>query len=158
VSAEARPATIRRGGLPDVPFQRDLLRHAYHWRVNAFETEIPVSRYVDRWGRPGDAAVIATEQGRPVGAAWYRLYPAPGYGFVDAQTPELTIAVVPSKRGRGVGRELLQALLERARSEGHERISLNVQRDSDQEAFYARNGFERVREEADGAVTMVARL
>ena len=43
------------------------------------------SRYVRGWGRPGDTAVIALEGGFPVGAAWYRLFPAsePGYGFVD---------------------------------------------------------------------------
>ena len=150
---------IRRGGQPDVPFLRNMLRHAYHWRVNAWEAEIPASRYVERWGRRGDAAVIALEEGRPIGAAWYRLYPksAPGYGFVDAETPELTIAVVPSKRGRGVGKELLEALLDRARGEGYARLSLNVRRDSTEEAFYARHGFERHRED-DGAVTMVAAL
>lgn len=152
---------IRRGGHPDVPFLRNMLRHAYHWRVNALETEIPASRYVERWGRKGDAALIALEEGRPIGAAWYRLYPesAPGYGFVDAETPELTIAVVPSKRGHGVGKELLDALLERARGEGYGQISLNVRRDSSEEQFYARHGFERHGEDSDsGAVTMLARL
>lgn len=147
---------IRRGGYSDVPFLRNLLRHAYHWRVNLGAAEIPIARYVDRWGRPGDTAVIALEEGRPVGAAWFRLYPegAPGYGFVDAQTPELTIAVVPSMRGKGIGGELLEGLLDRARDAGHAQISLSVQCDSDQEAFYARHGFERVREAEDGAVTM----
>jgi GNAT superfamily N-acetyltransferase len=150
---------IRRGGLPDLPFLRNLLRHAYHWRVNVYETEIPVSRYVDRWGRAGDAAVIALDEGRPVGAAWFRLYPerSPGYGFVDEQTPELTIAVVPGKRGRGFGTELLAALLERARAEGHTQLSLSVQADSDQEAFYAAHGFERVAVKG-AAATMLARL
>ncbi|HET8607089.1 MAG TPA: GNAT family N-acetyltransferase [Gaiellaceae bacterium] len=151
---------IRRGGHPDLPFLRGLLRHAYHWRVNIDAAEIPIGRYVDRWGRPGDAAVIALEDGRPVGAAWFRLYPegAPGYGFLDAATPELTIAVVPSKRGKGFGGELLEGLLERARAGGHERISLSVERDSDQERFYERHGFERAREDEGGAVTMAKRL
>ena len=150
---------IRRGGQLDVPFLRNMLRHAYHWRVTEGEAEIPASRYVERWGRRGDAAVIALEEGRPIGAAWYRLYPqsAPGYGFVDAETPELTIAVVPSKRGHGTGKELLEGLVERAHSEGYAQISLNVRRDSNEEAFYARHGFERHREEA-GAVTMLRRL
>lgn len=150
---------IRRGGVPDLPFLRNLLRHAYHWRVNVYETEIPVSRYVDRWGRAGDTVVIALDESRPVGAAWYRLYPesAPGYGFVDEQTPELTIAIVPGKRGRGFGTELLEALLERARGEGYAQISLSVQKDSDQEAFYAQHGFERAADKGNAA-TMVARL
>lgn len=149
---------IRRGGQPDVPFLKAMLRHAYHWRVNAGEAEIPASRYVERWGRRGDASMIALDDdGHSVGAAWYRLYAesAPGYGFVDERTPELTIAVVPSKRGGGVGRELLEALLDRARADGYERISLNVRRDSKEQSFYARHGFEPLRDD-DGSVTMVA--
>lgn len=151
---------IRRGSQPDVPFLRAMLRHAYHWRVNAWEADIPASRYVERWGRSGDASLIALDDARrPVGAAWYRLYSEskPGYGFVDERTPELTVAVVPSRRGHGVGGELLEALLDRARSEGHERISLNVRRDSKEQAFYVRHGFEPLRED-DGAETMVRTL
>src|SRR5215212_7679519 len=123
---------IRRGGHADVPFMRSMLTHAYNWRVNALETDIPLSRYVDSWGRAGDVALIATETGHRVGAAWYRLFgeAAPGYGFVDEQTPELTIAVVPSRRQHGVGRELIEALLERAAAEGHAAISLSVERES----------------------------
>src|SRR3954464_257680 len=87
----------------DVRFLRDMLKHAYHWRLNE-DPDLPVARYVNNWGRPGDAGLIAWEAG-PVGAAWYRLFPAsaPGFGFVDEQTPELTIAVVPSRRGGGGG-------------------------------------------------------
>ena len=86
--------------------------------------------YVKAWGRPGDAAMIALVDGFPVGAAWFRLFraSAPGYGFVDEQTPELAIAVVPNARGKGVGSALLEALLERARSEGYPALSLSVDR------------------------------
>ena len=71
--------------------------------------EPPVRRYVERWGRPGDTALIAIQDFQRVGAAWYRLFPAdnPGYGFVDEETPELSIAIVPSRRGSGLGSELL---------------------------------------------------
>src|SRR5947209_20301944 len=91
-----------------------MLKHAYHWRLNE-DPDLPVARYVNNWGRPGDAGLIAWENG-PIGAAWYRVFPAssPGFGFVDEQTPELTIAVVPSRRGSGLGGQLMEALLDRA--------------------------------------------
>ena len=97
-------------------FLRDMLRHAYHWRLSE-DTERPVYRYVANWGRRGDAGVIALDGPHAYGAAWYRLFTEdePGFGFVDEATPELTIAVVPSRRGKGAGAELLKALLERAR-------------------------------------------
>jgi ribosomal protein S18 acetylase RimI-like enzyme len=149
---------IRTAGPLDVRFLRDMLRHAYYWRMGA-ETEDPVFRYVRNWGRPGDSGLIALEDGNPVGAAWYRLFrrDAPGFGFVDERTPELTIAVVPSRRGRGIGHELLTGLLERAHREGYDAVSLSVERDSPAVKLYERYGFERVKD-TPSALVMRAEL
>jgi GNAT superfamily N-acetyltransferase len=146
---------IRQAGPQDVRFLRDMLKHAYHWRLNE-DPDLPVARYVNNWGRPGDAGLVAWEAG-PVGAAWYRLFPAtaPGFGFVDEETPEVTIAVVPSKRGHGTGAELLEALLAQARADGFSRISLSAE--PGQTSFYEKHGFREVSRE-DRTVTMVADL
>jgi len=140
----------------DTRFLRDLLRHAYHWRM-AQDPDLPVFRYVQNWGRRGDAGVVAFEGPNAYGAAWYRLFPAaaPGFAFVDEETPELTIAVVPSHRGHGTGGELLEALLARAREEGYSRISLSAE--PGQTGFYEKHGF-REHEHQERTVTMVATL
>ena len=140
----------------DVRFLRDMLRHAYHWRLTE-DTERPVYRYVANWGRPGDAGVLALDGPHAYGAAWYRLFTKdePGFGFVDEDTPELTIAVVPSRRGKGAGAELLQALLARAKENGYPAVSLSAAHG--RESFYEQYGFETVTEGPD-AVTMAARL
>ena len=145
---------IRRGSHADVPFMRSMLPHAYGWRVNALDAEIPLTRYIDNWGRPGDLALVATETGHRVGAAWFRVFRTnePGYGFVDEATPELTISVVPSRRKHGVGQELLDALLAKAREEGHSAVSLSVEHDSPAVKFYERNGFAHAGEAAGGLV------
>ena len=134
-----------------------MLRHAYYARWD--ESEIPLLRYVEGWGRPGDRALVAIEGFQPVGAAWYRLFTAeePGYGFVDAETPELTIAVVPSARGRGHGDELLVALLEQARGDGFEGVSLSVEPENPALQLYERHGFRKVGER-EGAWVMRAVL
>src|SRR3970282_2269027 len=101
--------------------------------------------------------LTAIEDASPVGAAWYRLSrrEQPGYGSVDEETPELAIAVVPSRRGRGVGDALLNALCDSARSEGHRAISLSVERDNDAlVSYYTKHGFERVAEDGGDSVTM----
>jgi len=139
---------------------RDMLRHAYYWRwVDPDLEDLPVGRYVDRWGRPGDTAVVLIERFRPVGVAWYRLFKSsePGYGFVDEDTPELTIAVVPSCRGKGYGAGLLEALLDRARVDGYDQISLSVESDSPAVKLYERHGFETVVQRGEASV-MVADL
>jgi len=146
---------IRQAGPQDVRFLRDMLKHAYHWRLNA-DPDLPVARYVNNWGRPGDAGIIAWENG-PIGAAWYRIFKErePGFGFINERTPELTIAVVPSRRGSGLGGQLLEALLERARRDGHATISLSAEQGLT--GLYERYGFRPV-EEKDGTVTMKADL
>jgi ribosomal protein S18 acetylase RimI-like enzyme len=149
---------IRRGGRQDVRFLRDMLHHAYYWRERSpGEGAGPVARYVKGWGRPGDTALIAIEDGFPVGAGWYRLFrrDQPGYGFVDEETPELAVAVVPNRRGRGIGDELLAALFKSARAEGYGALSLSVERANQAlVSYYEAHGFTSVSEDEGDSVTM----
>jgi ribosomal protein S18 acetylase RimI-like enzyme len=157
---------IRPAGATDLPFLEAMLFETVHWRAGARRPVLEqalakpeVARYVEGWGRPGDAGVVAVEGGPPLGAAWYRLFTAarPGYGFVDERTPELTVGVVAGERGRGVGTALLRALLESAHDAGFERISLSVEPDNPAARLYARAGFTRVGG-GSGAWTMLAEL
>jgi GNAT superfamily N-acetyltransferase len=146
---------IRRGNRQDVRFLRDMLRHAFYWRSGGTVEDASLWRYVSGWGRRGDAAVIGLESGFPIGAAWYRLFPReePGFGFVDDQTPEMAIAVVPSRRGRGIGTELVDSLIELAKEQGYGGLSLSVADESPAMHVFAKNGFEKV-EQTDGSWTM----
>jgi ribosomal protein S18 acetylase RimI-like enzyme len=149
---------VRKGGRQDVRFLRDMLHHAFYWRAQ--DPGSTTMRYVRAWGRPGDTAVVALDEGFPVGAAWFRVFTPddPGYGFVDERTPELAIAVVPSRRGQGIGDALLTDLLERARAAGYAALSLSVDAvNAGAIRLYEKHGFERVEDDGD-SVTMVARL
>lgn len=115
-----------------------------------------VALYLDGWGRDGDAGVVAERSdGRRLGASWYRLFRGEehGYGFIDAAIPEVTLAVAPEVRGRGVGAALLDALCGRARAVGFSALSLSVERENPALRLYERTGFVAVRE-VDGALTM----
>ena len=141
---------VRRGGAQDVRFLRDMLHHAYYWKERKPDAGPgPVQLYVKAWGRPGDTAVIALLDGFPVGAAWFRLFKATsaGFGFVDEQTPELAVAVVPNARGKGVGSALLVSLLDRARADGYDAVSLSVDRHNEGAiALYKQYGFSQLEE------------
>ena len=95
---------LRPVGRHDIRFLRDMLRHAYHWRL-AQDPELPVYRYIQNWGRRGDAGVVAFEGRNVYGAAWFRLFGSaePGLGFVDDVAAGVTISFLPSRRGRGTG-------------------------------------------------------
>jgi GNAT superfamily N-acetyltransferase len=144
---------VRRGGAQDLRFLRDMLHHAYYWKeLKPDAGPGPVQLYVKAWGRPGDTAEIALLEGFPVGAAWFRLFAAtaPGYGFVDEQTPELAVAVVPNARGKGCGSAVLGALLDRARADGYHALSLSVDRHNEGAiALYEQYGFSQVAETPD---------
>jgi GNAT superfamily N-acetyltransferase len=146
---------IRRGNRQDVRFLRDMLRHAFYWRSSSGVEDASLWRYVAGWGRRGDAAVIALEGGFPVGAAWFRLFSGeePGFGFVGEGTPEVAIAVVPSRRGQGIGSELLDALVGLAREQGYSDLSLSVASESPAMHVFEKQGFQQV-EQTDGSWTM----
>jgi GNAT superfamily N-acetyltransferase len=121
-----------------------------------------VRRYLEGWGRTGDAAVVAVVDGQRLGAAWYRLFPAedPGWGFVATDVPELSIGVAAEARGRGVGSALLDALLTLARERGFRAVSLSVDRRNPARRLYERKGFRDagISDPTDSSVTMIAQL
>jgi ribosomal protein S18 acetylase RimI-like enzyme len=159
--------TIRAVTSADLPFLRDML-----WEAAAVAEELRtlgkeaslalphVAKYLAGWGRPGDFGVIAIdEQGRPLGAAWARLFPAdhPGYGFIAEDVPELSIGVSDAARGQGVGGALIDGLLAAAREAGFARVSLSVDRNNPALRLYQRHGFRDagVSDTSDSSVTMV---
>lgn len=108
-----------------------------------------IAIYHAGWMRAGDAGVVAEVDGEFVGMAFYRLFPADrhGQGFLDAETPELAIAVVPGMRGRGLGGRLLDALTKEAVGSGVARISLSVSTGNPARRLYERHGFLAASEE-----------
>jgi len=116
-----------------------------------------IYRYIEKWGRAHDLGFIAmagTEQ-KPVGAVWIRLYSEDnrGYGYVNDLTPELSIAVLPEYRGRGVGTKLIRHMLD-AVGKNYQAISLSVIRENPAVRLYRRFGFESIMETKD-SITMV---
>jgi ribosomal protein S18 acetylase RimI-like enzyme len=128
--------------------------------VERVQSDPGIAPYMVGWGRPGDAGVVGEAEGERVGAAWFRRFASdhPGYGFVDADTPEISIGVEASWRGRGVGRALLDALVATARADGHEALSLSVgRRNAPALALYRSFGFVEVGGNAENP-TMLLRL
>lgn len=137
---------LRLAAISDEPFLREMLYLALF--VPPGQPPLPrsvlrvpsIARYVDHWGRQdGDSGLIALVEGSPVGAAWVRLFPAsdPGYDFVDERTPELSVAVLPAHRGKGIGGRLIARLLEDIPS-----MSLSCDPANQARRLYERLGFD----------------
>lgn len=120
-----------------------------------------LARYTCLVPERGDVGVVAEDPdtGDALGVAWAQRLPAddPGYGFIDADTPEASLWVAPSARGRGVGRALMRALLRAAAEAGATRVSLSVEDGNDvAKGLYRSQGFVGVPgREADGVMLLV---
>jgi len=145
-----RPATAE-----DLAFLRKMLYEAARWNpdwprepMEEVLAEPMLLRYYQGWGRSGDGGVVAEIDAQPVGAAWYRLFTEeqPGFGFVDEKTPELSIAVAPLHRRKGIGEAVLRSCMVQAREEGFQALSLSVAVHNRSRMMYQRVGFEKVGE------------
>jgi ribosomal protein S18 acetylase RimI-like enzyme len=122
--------------------------------------EATLSKYVADWGQSDDLGFIAIDAGsqQPIGAVWARLFSDEnkGYGYVDDATPELSIAIVPEWRGRGVGTALLKALIETAQLR-YPALSLSVSTDNPARSLYERLGFD-IQSASENSLTMQKRF
>jgi ribosomal protein S18 acetylase RimI-like enzyme len=138
-----------------------MLALAASWREAGANAPSPalVAKYVTGFGRAGDAGVVAIRAGAAVGAAWYRRLPAGdrGFGYVSDDIPELSVAVRPEARRRGIGAGLLGRLLDQARAAGLSGVSLSVEPANPARLLYERLGFVKVGE-VDGSATLLKTL
>lgn len=133
---------IFQGG--NTPLPRTVIQHPSLWR------------YVDRFGsRRHDRCLVAEQEGIIVGAVWVRRMH--GFGFRDAATPEMAVAVYPQWRGQGTGTRLVAEMSDLLQREGYTAVSLSVQRANPAVRLYERAGF-TVAETTDGEYVMVKRL
>jgi len=106
-----------------------------------------ISRYVEGWGRVGDAGFVAHDKKNRtlLGAAWLR-QPT---GRSDT-SPELALAVKPEHRRHGIGTALLTQLV-RANPD-HSTISISFVAGKPVLRLYERFGFKVVEQRPDAVV------
>jgi GNAT superfamily N-acetyltransferase len=142
----------------ETAFLRDMLYAALDWKEGRWLPpkflllRVPqVSIFHKGWGRPGDTALVAEQDGQLLGLGWYRLFTEAvhGEGFVDEETPEVAVAVVDGHRGEGIGTALMEAIHARAREQGLRQLSLGVDHDNPARRLYARLGYVELHERDD---------
>jgi ribosomal protein S18 acetylase RimI-like enzyme len=139
----------RGAGAEDFSFLATMLGEAAVWRpdkptptAEQVMADPRYAMYLAGWPRRGDHGLVAEHDG-PVGAAWYRTYTdaAHGHGFVAEDVPELSIAVVASRRREGIGRRLLLGLIEASGAQGCRALSLSVAENNPARGLYESVGF-----------------
>jgi ribosomal protein S18 acetylase RimI-like enzyme len=140
---------IRPAAAEDFTFLAMMLGEAAVWRpdkptptADEVLADSRYAMYLAGWPREGDYGVVA-EQGGPIGAAWYRTFTeaSHGHGFVAADVPELSIAVIASRRHQGIGRRLLVDLVDASVAQGYRALSLSVAMNNPARGLYESIGF-----------------
>jgi ribosomal protein S18 acetylase RimI-like enzyme len=142
----------REAGAEDFTFLATMLGEAAVWRpdkptptAHQVLTDPRYALYLAGWPRQGDYGLVAEQDG-PVGAAWYRTFTeaSHAYGFVAEDVPELSIAVIASRRHEGIGRRLLVDLIEASVAQGYAALSLSVNDGNPARGLYESVGFQPV--------------
>jgi ribosomal protein S18 acetylase RimI-like enzyme len=129
-----------------------------NWEVErvdraAIAADPKLAHYVRFRPERGDFGLVAADQDdSPLGVVWLLRLPAddPGYGFMDDDTPELSVCVWPAARRRGLGRRLIAAALDEAGKRGLRRVSLSVEDGNPAVELYRALGFEPVTDALNG--------
>lgn len=101
--------------------------------------------YAENWGMPTDVGLVAQVDGRDAGACWLRLLPVgAGLASVDAETPQLGIALMPGYRQKGYGQSLMRETLKAAALAGYRQVSLTVHPANPAQHMYERCGFRKL--------------
>ncbi len=163
----ARPDfSLRDAVAQDETFIELMLLAAANWlsdrqlSLEQMRNQPDLLHYVAGWPRDSDMGVVAVDRGEsPIGAVWLRQFSSddPGYGYVPANVPELSIGVLDEWRGRGVGRALMRAQVQQARIRGLHTLSLSVERANPAVGLYLSEGWQVVAAGRDSD-TMVLEL
>jgi ribosomal protein S18 acetylase RimI-like enzyme len=149
--SKAEPS-IRLASATDAPVFGRLL-HAFNTEYGEPEPDADtIAKRAAPLIESGDVTVLFAGNG-PDGFAQLRFRPSLYTGVLDAYLEELY--VVPERRGRGLGRALLEAAMDHAKARGAARIELNTsETDIAARALYERTGFTNREGGPDGPIML----
>lgn len=142
--------TYRRIQTTEHPFLKEMLYQALHVPEGAAPfprsilEEPSIVKYISDWGsKANDIAIVAVVKQQIVGAIWGRLFTIEkrGYGFMNDQTPEISMAILSEFRGQGIGTSLLTSIEKEYLKLGINSLSLSVDKANRAKQLYERNGY-----------------
>jgi RimJ/RimL family protein N-acetyltransferase len=122
-----------------------------------------IDAYIRDFGKKrGDYCLLAESNGKVVGGVWLRILDGEikGFGHIDSETPELAIAVFKEYRNMGIGRGLMNNLIDLALmnvGRSCKQISLSVDKENYAVGMYRKLGFEVVKENERDYVMVLER-
>lgn len=98
-----------------------------------------LKKYIEDFGRYDDFCLVAEQNENLAGAIWIRRIK--GYGFVDNETPELSMAVLKDHRGKGIGKRLLETMIACLTNGRFKKVSLSIDKANFAYGLHKKYGF-----------------
>ncbi len=159
-SLKIRPIKKSEIGFLDIMLYNAVFVPPGHERLPDNIIEHPeISKYIRDFGREGDKCFVAEADKELVGAIWVRHFNETNkaYGFVDPETPELSMAVSEKFRKNGIGTKLLGTMINALTLEGYKQVSLSVDIINYAYDLYKKSGFQDYKK-VDESITMILKL
>jgi GNAT superfamily N-acetyltransferase len=103
-----------------------------------------IKKYTENWNQQeDDLALVCLNGDELIGAIWGRKFSNDNksYGFVNADTPEIGMAIKEQYRGKGLGTNLINHIVDKYAEMGLKQLSLNVNQLNPAKRLYERCGF-----------------
>lgn len=114
--------------------------------------------YWDDWNtKKDDYCLISLIDDKPIGAVWIRTFHGvlKGYGYIDENTPELSIAIFPEYRNKGIGTNLMNQMIRLMITKGFKKVSLSITKGNKAIHLYNRLGFKVVNESENDYIMLM---
>lgn len=114
--------------------------------------------YIKDFGKEDDHCLVEVMDNQLVGAVWTRILGGEpkGFGHIDNETPEFAISVLPGYRGQGIGKRLMEGMIQLLRDKGYQQTSLAVQKENYAAKLYQKVGFKIIKETDEEYVMTLA--
>lgn len=118
-----------------------------------------LSIYIKDFGKKDDICFVAELNNKLIGAIWTRIFTETehGFGFVDSETPELSMSLLREYRQKGIGTILLKTMIDKLINCNYKQVSLSVDKLNYAINMYKKFGFDII-DYDEKSVIMIKKL
>lgn len=117
-------------------------------------------KYIEKFGKEDDYAIVWEKDGQIAGLAWTRLFDEAnkGFAYISDDVPELTVSILPGYNVQKISAELIEVISNELRIKGYDKVSVSVSENDEMLDVYTKYDFVEKEKQDDNRVLLVKEL
>lgn len=117
-------------------------------------------KYIEKFGKEDDYAIVWEKDGQIAGLAWTRLFDEAnkGFAYISDDIPELTVSILPGYNVQKISAELIEVISNELRIKGYDKVSVSVSENDEMLDVYTKYDFVEKEKQDDNRVLLVKEL